>query len=72
MNQGTLSLAHAHSLGANAEVAIAGGAAMELNFTGPMNIRRLTLDGKVQPPGSYAATSAPNFLKGAGVLNVQP
>ena len=72
VSQGTLALAHARSLGANAEVALADGATLELNFKGQMNIRRLTLDGKVQPPGACDATSAPRFCKGAGVLNVQP
>lgn len=72
VNQGTLSIAHARSLGTNTDLAIASGATLELNFKGPMNIRRLTLGGKVQPPGACDATSAPRFLKGAGVLNVQP
>lgn len=72
VNQGTLSIAHPRSLGANTDLAIASGATLELNFKGPMNIRRLTLGGKLQPPGACDATSAPRFLKGAGVLKVQP
>lgn len=70
--QGTLSLAHARSLGPNTEVAIADGATLELNFKSQINVRKLTLGGKPQPPGSYTAIRAPSFLKGNGTLAVQP
>jgi len=72
VNQGTLVVAQARSLPANAEVSIAGGATLELNFKGQVNIKKLTLDGKPQLPGVYEATSASGFVKGAGVLMVQP
>ena len=45
---------------------------LELKFKGPMNVRKLTLAGKLQPPGAYDATTAPGFLKGSGVLIVHP
>ena len=45
---------------------------MELNFKGQISFRKLTLDGKPQPPGHYTAATAPSFLKGHGVLNVPP
>ena len=70
--QGTLSIASERSLAANTDIAIASGATLELNFKGHMNIRKLTLDGKPQPPGIYSATSAPGFIKGTGILNVLP
>ena len=72
IKQGTLSLPHARSLGANTEIAIASGAKLEVNFKGQMTLRKLTLDGKPQPPGIYTATSTPDFLKGDGTLAVQP
>ena len=72
VSQGALALTHARSLSAGTELALAAGATLELNFKGPMKLRQLTLDGKLQPPGAYDATSAPRFFKGAGVLNVQP
>lgn len=72
IKQGTLSLPHARSLGANTEIAIASGARLEVNFKGQMTLRKLTLDGKPQPPGIYTATSSPEFLKGDGTLAVQP
>lgn len=72
VQQRTLTLAHAGSLSANAEVAIASGARLEVNFKGQMTLRKLTLDGKPQPPGIYTAASTPDFLKGSGTLVVQP
>ena len=72
VNGGTLSLTHAHSLGEGTEVTIASGATLELKFNGPMTVRALTLDGQLQPPGTYAAKDAPGFIKGTGVLSVLP
>lgn len=72
VKQGTLTLAHVHSLGSNTEVALAAGATLELSFKGQMNLRKLSLDGKLQPPGSYTAATSPGFLKGAGSLTVLP
>ena len=72
VNQGTLSLAHARSLSADSEVSIARGAELELKFKGQMSLRKLTLAGRLQPPGIYTATNAPGFLKGNGTLAVPP
>ena len=43
-----------------------------LNFKGRMRIGSLTLDGKRQPAGAYGAANAPAFIKGSGILSVQP
>jgi hypothetical protein len=43
---------------------------LELNFKGRMNVRKLTLEGKEQPAGTYPATSASGFIAGTGVLIV--
>lgn len=72
VDQGTLSIAQARSLPANAEITVADGATLELNFTGSVSVKSLTLGGKTQPFGRYDATCAPGFIKGAGILNVQP
>ena len=47
-------------------------AVLELNFTGEVKVRSLTFDGKIQSPGLYDAAKVPGFLKGTGVINVQP
>ena len=46
--------------------------AVELNFTGEVKVRSFTLDGKIQSPGLYDAAIVPRFLKGTGIINVQP
>ncbi len=43
-----------------------------MNFKGQITLRKLTLDGKPQPPGIYTATSTPDFLKGDGAIAVRP
>ena len=72
VTQGTLALAHARSLSAGTELTIAGGATVGLEFKGQLSIRKLALAGKPQPPGPCDATRAPGFLKGPGILMVQP
>ncbi|MSU31086.1 MAG: hypothetical protein EXS25_00195 [Pedosphaera sp.] len=72
VKQGTLSLSDSHSLAANTEVTIAPDAMLGLNFKGQMNLRQLTLNGKIQSRGTYDAASTPRFLKGSGTLYVQP
>ncbi|MEI8107318.1 MAG: autotransporter-associated beta strand repeat-containing protein [Verrucomicrobiota bacterium] len=67
---GTLALSQ--SLGEAAEVAIASGATLELNFSGPMKVRNLTLGGKVQSPGTYSAANTSALIKGSGLLVVLP
>ena len=71
VEQGTLSLASAKSLGAQTDVAISEGAIVELNFTGETKIGKLYLDGKVQPAGTFTAENAPQFIKGKGTLKNQ-
>ena len=68
VRQGTLSLASARSLGAEADVYISEGATLDLTFAGEMRIRKLYLDGKLQAAGTYSAANAPKYLKGRGVL----
>jgi autotransporter-associated beta strand protein len=67
---GTLSLAHAKSLGTQTEIAIGGGAILELKFNGQIQVRKLSLSGKPQRPGMYNAKNAPGFIKGTGIVNV--
>jgi autotransporter-associated beta strand protein len=70
VKQGTLICSQAGSLPANTEVLIEAGASLKLNFNGQATASKLTLNGKVQPPGVYKATSASGFITGAGVLKV--
>ncbi|MCE9608600.1 MAG: autotransporter-associated beta strand repeat-containing protein [Chthoniobacter sp.] len=69
--EGILILASERSLGPNTEVNIGPGATLNLNFSGEMKIRKLTLDGKPQAAGLYRAKNAPGMLSGTGVLNVR-
>ena len=71
VKQGTLSLTNAQSLGDKTEVSVADGAMLALNFRGEMHISKLTLEGKLQPSGTYSAANTPKFIKGDGVLNIQ-
>ena len=68
MKQGTLTLTNAQGLGGKTDVYLTEGAMLELNFTGEMHISKLTLDGKLQPAGTYSAAAAPKFIKGEGSL----
>jgi autotransporter-associated beta strand protein len=68
VKQGALALANARSLGDKTEVSVADGAMLALNFKGEMPISKLTLDGKLQPAGTYSAASTPKFIKGEGSL----
>ena len=70
VQQGTLSIASAKSLGAKTDVYISEGAMLELSFKGEMKIGKLYLDGKEQPAGSCSAENAPKYLKGKGVLKI--
>ena len=72
VNQGTLALATERSLGPDSAVSISQGAALDLNFTGRINIRELSLAGKVQAPGEYSAANVLGFIKGTGILEVNP
>jgi autotransporter-associated beta strand protein len=71
VEQGTLSLATAESLGPRTEVTVVKGATLDLNFNGQMKVRCLVLGGEPQPPGPYSAARCPKFIRGTGILNVQ-
>jgi hypothetical protein len=71
VKQGTLAITNARGLGMSA-ITISKDAVLELNFTGEVKVRSLTLDGKIQTSGLYDAVKVPRFLKGPGVINVQP
>jgi autotransporter-associated beta strand protein len=71
VNQGTLRLAGAHSLGAETEVSVAPGAMLDLDFRGEIRVRKLILDGAAQSAGRHDAASDPKYIRGKGVLRVQ-
>ncbi|MCF7674815.1 MAG: autotransporter-associated beta strand repeat-containing protein [Akkermansiaceae bacterium] len=60
VTEGALALANARSLGDMAEVHLAAGATLDLNFDGEMHLGTLYLDGKLQPAGKHGASNAPN------------
>jgi autotransporter-associated beta strand protein len=70
IKQGTLVISNPHGLGEQAEVSISQGGIMELMDKAEIRIRKLELDGKPQPPGTYDANNSPNFIKGKGVLKL--
>ncbi len=70
VKQGTLTLANARSLGDKAEIDIADGATLELNFPDEMRVGKLRFAGRPQPPGTYHAANAPKFITGNGVLKL--
>ena len=69
--EGTLSLANSRSLGDKTDIYVSDGATLDLNFTGEMRIRKLYLDGKLQPAGTYSAGNTPKYIQGTGVLKNQ-
>jgi len=71
VTMGTLSFTNAKGLSEKADVSVANGATLTLNFKGEMRISKLTLDGKPQPAGTYSAATTPDFIKGDGVLKIQ-
>jgi len=71
VKQGTLSIANRASLGEKTLIDVSEGAILELNFKGEVRIAKLALAGKPQPPGTYDAKNAPQFIKGKGVLKIQ-
>jgi autotransporter-associated beta strand protein len=72
VTQGTLSLTTTRGLGPDSEVSVAAGATLDLNFKGQMKVRKLSIDGKPQPAGTYNTTGLPKVLKGTGLLMVVP
>ncbi len=71
VKQGTLQFTNVLGLGDKTEVSVADGAMLALNYKGEMHISKLTLDGKLQPAGTYSAASTPKFIKGDGILIAQ-
>ena len=71
VKQGTLSLGGNHCLSDKTEVSLSEGAMLDLNFKGEMRVSKLSLDGKLQPAGTYSAKTAPQSIKGQGVLKNQ-
>jgi autotransporter-associated beta strand protein len=71
VTMGTLSFTNAKGLSDKADVSVSDGATLALNFKGEMRISKLTLDGKLQPAGTYSAATTPKFIKGDGVLKIQ-
>ncbi|MCX6872846.1 MAG: autotransporter-associated beta strand repeat-containing protein [Verrucomicrobia bacterium] len=71
VTKGTLQLTNARGLGDKTEVSVADGATLALNFKGEMHISKLTLDGKLQPAGTFSAATAPKFIKGEGSLRTE-
>lgn len=69
--KGTLSLASARCLGGRADVHVAAGAVLDLNFKGRMSVQKLSLGGKLQPDGVYRAENCPGFITGTGELTVR-
>ena len=71
VTKGTLWLTNAKGLSDKTDVSVADGATLALDFKGEMRISKLTLDGKLQPAGTYSATTTPKFFKGEGALKIQ-
>lgn len=69
VNAGTLTLTEP-SLEESAAVTVAGGAVLNLDFSGVNLVGALTLDGTGVAPGTYDATTHPDLLGGTGALEV--
>ncbi len=71
VKQGTLRIATTKSLGQAADVQIAPGAKLDLDFSGEITVAKLTINGKPQPSGKYSAANYPTTLTGKGFLVVR-
>jgi autotransporter-associated beta strand protein len=72
--QGTLILGNGtnnSNLANEADVSVAIGATLQLNFTGSDTIDELTLGGVAKSPGTYNAANSGGFITGTGSLIVQ-
>jgi autotransporter-associated beta strand protein len=65
---GELTLANKYALGQTALI-VEANTKVNLNYSGMMYIRALTINGAVQPIGIYDALSNPEYLTGSGRLN---
>ena len=66
-----LALEDPQSLSFNTEVTIAQGASVQLNQSGAIKIRSLTLNGTTLSPGVYGAADFPAYLSGPGSLDTR-
>jgi autotransporter-associated beta strand protein len=71
IKQGTLVISNPHGLNEETEISISQGGLLDLSLKGEIRIRKLELDGKPQPPGTYDAKNNGNFITGNGVLKIQ-
>ena len=71
IKQGTLVISNPHGLNEQTEISISQGGFLDLSLKGEIRIRKLELDGKPQPPGTYDAKNNGNFITGNGVLKIQ-
>lgn len=71
VNGGTLALAQP-TLVAGSTVTLAGGAMLQLNFSGTNTVHGLVLNGASQPAGLFNNASSPTFISGPGSLLVVP
>ncbi|QOV89584.1 polysaccharide deacetylase family protein [Humisphaera borealis] len=71
VEKGTLCLTNVHSLGEGTEVSVSEGGMLDLKFEGQMRIGKLSVNGKLQPPGTYDAENLPKFIRGSGILKSQ-
>jgi autotransporter-associated beta strand protein len=74
VNAGTLRLGNGtdnSNLADSADVFVAAGATLDLDFTGTDTIDELWLDGVAQAPGIYGAGNSGGFITGSGTLTVQ-
>ena len=69
VSDGTLILTEP-SLADTAAVTVAGGAVLNLDFSGVNLVGALTLDGTAAAPGTYDASTHPGLLGGTGALQV--
>ena len=70
VNAGTLVFSQA-CLPNNGAVVVATGAKLGLNFTGLDGVGSLVLGGEAKPPGTYNATTDPDYLVGPGSLVIR-
>jgi autotransporter-associated beta strand protein len=71
VNGGTLSFSQA-PFGSNSTVKVAGGAVLNLNYSGSTTIQGLVLNSVSQPAGTYGSGNSGGLITGTGVLVVSP
>ena len=71
VNSGILAIVQP-TIATNSTVIVAGGARLQLNFTGTNTVAGLILNGVHQPSGIYNSTAGAPYLTGPGSLQVSP